>query len=600
MKIMKRYIPVILIIGSLFTWSCSEGFLERYPLDELAPQDFFNSPEELQIYANRFYVLLPAHQGYFNTFYVDANSDNLVPAEFDMRLAGTRTVPSSVSATTVNTRFSIVYGWNWADIRQANYFLEHCNKATGTPEDLKQYIGEVRFFRAFLYFDKVKTFGDVPWISKTTNTTSPELYIPRTSRKVVTDSIIADLDIAISYLKPAAQANAFRINKEVAMLLKARVCLYEGTWEKYHSGTPLGVSGSDGSQFIQKAAEVADQLMQTNAHSIYKGPAGREYWSLFNQLDYTGNPEVMLWKKYDIGLQITHNVARYMAGGIGQIGMSKGLIDSYLCTDGKPISISPLFLGYDSLLMEATNRDPRLQQSVFLPGDDQRINGPGGTLNVKFEKPTLDGMGEFRNTTGFAIYKGVNPDYSQSSNDNVGTQGSIIFRYAEALLIYAEAKAEMGNITQADVDRTINRLRDRVGMIHLDINNISTDPNWDYPTLSPVINEIRRERRVELSCEGSRWDDLARWRAHHLIVGKRLKGAKYTGTNLDGAYKDAQGNPSIVIGVNLYVDANGFIDPYQNVFPNGFGFDPNRDYLSPIPSDEITLNDKLVQNPGWE
>jgi hypothetical protein len=586
---MKKHIIFLLLTGLIFSASCKKDFLERYPLDELSPMDFFKNAEELQLFANRFYPLLPAHAGYFNTFTTDKNSDNLVPAVFDPRLGGTRPIPSSASQG----------GWVWSDIRQANYFLTHCDSAKGAPADINQYIGEVRFFRAFLYFDKVKTFGDVPWINQPLSTTSPELFYPRTSRKIVVDSIIADLDKAISLLYPAASAAESRISKEVAMLLKARVCLYEGTWEKYHAGTPFGVTGSDGSQFLQGAAETAELLMQGNRFRLFKGPANKEYWSLFNPLDYTGNPEIMLWKKFDVGLQIVNNVSRMLSGGGGNIGLSKTLVDSYLCTDGKPKSVSPSFLGYDSVPLEVTNRDPRLAQTLFLRGYDMTSNAPAGVKNQKFEKPALDGAGEFRNTTGYALYKGVNPDFSNQGNNDVGVQGSIIFRYTEALLIFAEAKAELGTITQADIDRSINLIRDRVGMIHLDISNITADPNWEFPNLSPVINEIRRERRIELVCEGSRWDDLARWRAHHLLVGKRLKGVKYLGSNLEGAYKDFLGNQTIIIGVNLFVDADGFVDPYQPVLPNGFGFDPERDYLSPIPSDERTLNDKLGQNPGW-
>lgn len=586
---MKKYISFVLLSGLLFTVSCNKDFLERYPLDELAPGDFFKTPEELQLFANRFYTLLPAHQGYFITFWIDKNSDNLVPATFDPRLGGTRPVPSSASAG----------DWVWSDIRQANYFLAHCDSAKGVKADINQSIGEVSFFRAFLYFEKVKTFGDVPWINKPLNTLSPELFFPRTSRKVVVDSIIADLDKAISFLYPASKASESRISKEVAMLLKARVCLYEGTWEKYHAGSLFGVAGSDGTQFLQQASDAADQVIQGKHYSIFKGPKGQEYWALFNQLDYTGNPEVLLWKKFDVGLQVTNNVSRTLSGGGGNMGLSKSLIDSYLCTDGKPRSVSPEFLGYDSIRMEVTNRDPRLSQTIFLRGYDIITNAPGDVKNQKFDLPALNGSGEFRNTTGYALYKGVNPDFANQGNNDVGTQGSIIFRYAEALLIFAEAKAELGTITQADIDRSINLLRDRVDMIHLDMNNITADPNWDFPNLTPIINEIRRERRIELACEGSRWDDLARWRADHLIIGQRLKGAKYLGSNLEGAYKDFQGNPNLFVGINLFVDENGFVDPYQLALPGGFGFNPNRDYLSPIPSDELTLNSALVQNPGW-
>jgi starch-binding outer membrane protein, SusD/RagB family len=585
---MKKNIFTVVLLWGIFGLSCHKDFLERLPLDAVSPQAYFKTANDLKLYANRFYTLLPRHQpGVSNggTFWIDANSDNMVPEIPDVRLAGTRNIPSTGA------------GWNWNDIRQANYFLENCSTATGSAKEINNYIGEVKFFKAYLYFDKVKTFGDVPWLTKTLSTNSPELYAPRDSRKSVIDSIVANLDYAIANLKDKSSAEAFRINKEIALLFKARVCLYEGTWEKYHKGTPFGVPNADGTDYIQMAAETADQLMQMNSYSLYKGPSGQEYWSLFNQLDYSGNPEVMLWAKYDVSLGITNSVARYLPLAQGDIGLSKQLVDQYLCIDGKPISVSPLFQGYDSLSEEALNRDPRLSQTVFLPGDDERTNSPGGIGNMKFVLPPIDKVGDNRCTTGYALYKGVNPDYNQYFNG--GTQGAIIFRYTEALLIYAEAKAELGTITQGDIDRTINVIRDRVGMIHLDLNNITNDPNWEFPSLSPIINEVRRERQIELAAEGFRWDDMARWKADNLIVGKRLLGAKYIGSNLQGAYRGADGSDKIIIGRNLFVNADGFIDPYQQALPNGFQFNPERDYLSPIPSDELTLNPKLKQNPGW-
>jgi starch-binding outer membrane protein, SusD/RagB family len=584
---MKRYLSTFIFIGLLISWSCSEDFLERYPLDELSPQEYFKTSNDLKLYANRFYTLLPAHGGYGGgTFWTDANSDNLVPGTFDTRLGGTRTIPSSGA------------GWEWSDIRQTNYFLDHCSTAQEDTLQGNVFIAEVKFFKALLYFNKVKTFGDVPWFNTAFSTNSPELYAPRDSRKTVIDSVIACLDYAITHLKDKSKSEPFRINRESAMLLKARICLYEGTWEKYHQNTPFGVTGENGTRFIEIASEVADQLIQKGSFRLYKGAAGQEYWSLFNSLDYTDNPEVMLWKKYDIGLGVFHNISAILSSGAGDIGISKGLIDSYLCTDGKPISVSSGFTGYDSLSGEVVNRDPRLAQSIFLKGYDQTINSPGGGGDAKFSKPAIDLSGQFRATTGYCIYKGVNPQFSQHSSAG-SWMGSIIFRYTEALLIYAEAKAELGTITQGDIDKTVNVIRDRVGMIHMDLGNITPDPMWDFPALSPVINEIRRERRVEMAFEAQRWDDLARWRAHDLITGKRPRGCKYIGSNLEDTYTDYQGNPSIVVGQTLFVDGEGFIDPYQQVLPNGYGFDPGRDYLSPIPSDELTLNPDLTQNPGW-
>lgn len=584
---MKRKIVLPVICGLLLCFSCSEDFLEKYPLDELSPQQYFKSANDLKLYANSFYALLPAHSGYGGgTFWTDQNSDNLAQVVPDMRLAGIRTVPSSNG------------GWEWSKIREANYFLDNCYKNLKDTVYGKTYIAEVKFFKAYLYFDKLKTFGPVPWFSKALSTNSPELFAPRDSRKLVTDSIVACLDFAINNLKPKSLTEPFRVNKETALLLKARVCLYEGTWEKYHQGTDFGVEGEDGAEFLQMAVDAASQLMEMSS-GIYTGPPGEEYWALFNQLDYSANPEVLLWKKYDVDLELSHNLGQYLPNGGGDIGITKSLADDYLCTDGQPISVSPLFMGYDSLLLEAQNRDPRFAQSFFLPGHIQSTNRSANMPDLIFQRPPLDGVGQWRTTTGYGMYKGVNTDYLQQ--ESVSTMGSIIFRYAEVLLIYAEAKAELGSITQEDLDKSVNLLRDRVGMIDMNLSNITTDPDWDFPELSPVINEIRRERRIELAFESTRWDDLARWRAHRLLVNQRPKGIKYVGSNLEGTYFaiDGSGNPSIIIGENLFVDSEGFVDPYQVLLPSGFGFDPERDYLSPIPSDEITLNNNLSQNPNW-
>jgi len=581
---MKKILYISILMACL-TLSCSEDFLNRLPLDELSPADYFKTANDLKLYANRFYPLLPSHSGYGGgTFWTDQNSDNMVPMVEDARLAGTRVVPSSGG------------GWTWDDVRQANYFLDHCYNYPQEADLKKVYIAEVKLFKALLYFDKLKTFGAVPWFTTALYPDSPELYAARDSRDVVTDSIIACLDYAIANLKPKSQTEAFRMNKEAALLFKARICLYEGTWEKYHQNTPFGVAGKDGSKYLQLAASAADQLIKLGTHSLYKGPAGQEYFSLFNQLDYSTNPEVILWKKYDVGLGVYHYCSQYLPFGAGNTGVTKSLMDDYLCTDGKPISVSPLFLGYDSIQREVANRDPRLLQSMLLPGFPMTINAPNSP-NRLFVKPALDGN-QSRATTGYCMNKGANLEYSQQLSAG-GTMASIILRYTEALLIYAEAKAELGTITQTDVDNTINKIRGRVGMVPLNISGITADPDWDFPALSPVINEIRRERRIEMAFEAQRWDDLARWRAHHLFAGKRPKGIKYIGSNLEGTYFDHLGNPTIFIGQNLYVDSKGLVDPYQLKFPLGLGFVPGRDYLSPIPSDEITLNSKLVQNPGW-
>lgn len=197
-------------------------------------------------------------------------------------------------------------------------------------------------------------------------------------------------------------------------------------------------------------------------------------------------------------------------------------------------------------------------------------------------------------TTGYMVRKGSTVDPTQntgSSTDRYGKVDGMVFRYAEALLNFAEAKAELGTITQGDLDRSINLIRQRAGMPDLTVEVGFVDPQWDFPSLSPIINEIRRERRVELAFEGFRHDDLMRWRAAHLFQGIRLKGARF----IKGvSFPEIEDQIS-----EIPVDDQNYIDRYQAVIPSGFSFDENRDYLFPIPTNELTLNENLDQNPGW-
>jgi hypothetical protein len=228
------------------------------------------------------------------------------------------------------------------------------------------------------------------------------------------------------------------------------------------------------------------------------------------------------------------------------------------------------------------NRDPRFYQTIFTPDALWKVDGN----NVKLWNEVYELLG-FNNNYfapgGYVLRKGY--DYNMATHNPSGESAPTYFyRYGEVLLNFAEAKAELGTLAQADVDKSIKLLRDRVGMPNLILSNITADPDWDFPNLSPIINEVRRERRVELACEGFRWNDIARWAAaDELIVGKRLKGLS-----------------AAQLQYNVYeVDENGFLDPLKPSLPNGFGFVTGRDYLDPLPSDELVLNPNLGQNPGW-
>ncbi|QZT36923.1 RagB/SusD family nutrient uptake outer membrane protein [Halosquirtibacter xylanolyticus] len=587
----KSYLILYLFILSVVATSCSKDFLDRQPLDQISTADYWSSSNDLELYANQFYKSFPSHgTGYGRGIFAkDNGSDNFVPTNFNNRLNGTVDIPSKNG------------GWGWGNIRKVNYFLENCDKVTGDDINRKSFIAEVRFFRAYYYYSLVKQFGDVPWYDHVLNTNSEELYKPRDPRNIVVDNIILDLDYAIENLKASKTQTKLRITKEVALLFKSRVCLYEGTWEKYHNGTVFGVKDANPTKYLELAASASKALIDMGSCQVYNdGNPKSSYFSLFNKKDYSSVSEVLLWRKYDVSLTQRHNLQRYLQKGTGGTGMSKDFCDSYLDMNGKPLALSTMTNSYHTLNEMVENRDPRFKQSLFVPGDIKISNRPNGAPNVIYELPPIQLTSDEKCTTGLANKKGLDTDYNQSYAHWLGTTGAIIFRYAEALLNYAEAKAELGSITQDDLDISINKLRDRVGMVHLELGAIVADPNWKFPTLTPIINEVRRERRIEMVATGYRFDDLMRWRAASIFKGKRPKGMLYKGADLEGKYLDDKGKDIIVIGRNLYIDKNGFIDPYQKSLPNGYGFDENRDYLKPFPSDQLTINEKLKQNPGWD
>src|SRR5699024_1166205 len=424
---------------------------------------------------------------------------------------------------------------------------------------------------------------------------SEELYAPRDPRDEIAEHIIENLDKAIDLLKNRSQVGTNRINWEAALAFKSRVCLYEGTWEKYHEGTVFGVEGSNGKKYIQLAAEAAEQLIDKGDLELYTtGNPDEDYWKLFNRSDLTNNSEAILVESIDPELDLGTWALTYFNGDRGKAtGITKSLVQSYLASDGKPIRISERYRGDTTLTQTVKNRDPRLEQTMWVPGQVQIDIQPNPKI---FDYPPLNKGGNDLATTGYMIRKGSTPDPEQnkgSSSDKYGKIDGMVFRYAEVLLNFAEAKAELETISQSDLDKSINVIRERIGMPSLDLNVGYTDPNWKFPELTPIINEIRRERRVELALEGFRYDDLMRWAAaDEVIQGKRWKGARrIKGVSFPELEGKIEGVP---------VDENNYIDRYQNSIKEGFSFDESRDYLYPIPTEELTKNDNLDQNPGWE
>jgi hypothetical protein len=570
---MMKNIFKLFILSAILSFTSCEDFLDRTPLDEVSEATFYSTSSDLEAAVSGFYNDLPGWAALSIGYNVlpDSYSDLGTALEPSNRLSGlSYDVPTSASASV----------WSWDEVREANWYLAHADQASGDETELNQYIGEGYFFRAYYYFDLLQSYGDLPIFPEYFDNADEEyVYASRDPRNEVVEFMLNDLDSAIIKCQSFPDISSTpRISKEVAQLFKARVALYEGTWERYHAGTDFGVDGSDGSAFLQIAADAAEDLMDGGVFSLFS-----DYKTLFNQMSYSGNSEVMLWRDY--------NYIELSIGNVLQIswpnrcGYSKFAIDSYLCSDGEPIAVSELYQGNTDLSIIETNRDPRLAALIMVPGDLEEIKEDG--TEVYWDYP------DFTNTntglTGYESEKYRNVAYDSNYSNYTKDSPKIIFRYAEALLIFAEAKAELGSISQSDLDKSVNLLRDRVGMPHITLGSITTDPDWpNYGyTLSDILYEVRRERSVELMAEGFRADDLYRWRAHSLFDGDQPRGAYL---------EDGIVNTTLDLA-NAEVDSEGFILPFAST--GNYNFE-TKAYLLPIPLDELMLNENLVQNPGWE
>ncbi|MBJ2174209.1 RagB/SusD family nutrient uptake outer membrane protein [Aureibaculum sp. A20] len=572
---MKKIIYILTICSAILMVSCDDDILERTPLDEISEPAFWKSGSDLELYTNSFYNKLPGWSGvgFGSAQMPDTGTDFGLGTGAGSRLNGTQGIPDEANRSL----------WSWDEIRQANYFASNVDKAVGEEANINQFKGEGLFFRAYFYFDLLKKYGAVPIYKEYFNNLDTEaLYRARSPRNEVADFILADLDMAISLLKTKANLSQPRVSKEAAQLLKATIALYEGTWEKYHNGTAFGVTGSDGTAYLEQAADAAKDLIDGGTRSLHSSYSG-----LFNQTNLSANNEIILWKQYDfvgLGNSFGNDAQVFWPN---KYSYALDAIRSYLCIDGLPTAISTLPTTDTELANIETNRDPRLAETLMVPGDVVRVNIDNSI--VSWTAPNI--------SESVGAYEGQKyriPELDATTGNFTRNTAKILMRYGEALLIYAEAKAELGTITQEDLDISINALRERAGFDFIANPTAKltlapvTDPNWpDYGhSISPIIQEIRRERVVELMNEGFRLDDLMRWGAHKLFVGKRPKGAYF-----ETLISDVSGSQD--------VDENGYLDPFAGSMPDGFGFIPERDYLLAIPAEELVLNTNLTQNPGW-
>ena len=580
---MKKYILLFAALGFLAT-SCN---LDRKPLSSLAPETFFSTRGELDAFANNFYTIFPGESVF------EEESDFIIKNSRSDWMRNGRTVPGSGG------------GWTWTTLRNFNTLIEYATNCE--DEDVRnEYIGVARFFRAYFYFEKVKRFGDVPWYDHQLGSADEDLYKARDSRELVMSHVVEDLDFAIEHLP--STPSLYKVTKWTALALKTRACLFEGTFRKYHS---IKLDGHSADWYLEQAAEAGDEFISTSGYSVYTaGGTENSYRDLFASTEAIST-EVILARDYDQGLSIKHNGTYYTLGNYGNPGMTRKMFCSYLMKDGTRFTDQK---GWETMdfVSSTTGRDPRLSQSIRTPGY-KRIG------STKTEAP------DFSHTeTGYMITK-----YMQGADLNVDLYGASfndlpLFRSAEVYLNFAEAKAELGTLTQSDLDRSIKLLRDRVGMPNIDLAaaNASPDPyllaaETGYTNVTGaftgVILEIRRERAVELFDENFRFYDLIRWKQGQAITHP------FTGMYFaaPGSYDlDGDGNLDVCfytdeapsglaasvikykIGDRIYFTEGDH--GYVNVTPSLPGeWNEDRDYYYPIPTDELSLNPNLVQNPGW-
>ncbi|CAM4152999.1 RagB/SusD family nutrient uptake outer membrane protein [Zobellia nedashkovskayae] len=568
----------LLILSAIFSLTACEDYLDKPPLDEISEVTFYQNSNDLRTAVNGFYNDLPGWQGLNVGF-------NILPdSSTDM---GTTEAPSNglsglaYDLPTSGSGFGAGTNWSWDEVREINFLIDRLDQPISIDDTdqalIDQFSGEAYFFRAYYYFLQLTRYGDVPIFPNSFTADDEEfVFAARDPRNEVADFILSDLDTAIGLMLSFSEIpDAPRVSREAAQLFKATVALYEGTWEKYHNNTPLGVAGSDGSRFLEIAADAAQDVMNSGVFSLHN-----DYASLFNQVGLANNTEVLLWKDYDAVSLGLANVLQI--SWPNRCGYTKFAVDSYLAADGLPTALSDVDGSNLDLNTIEIGRDPRLAELIMVPGDVVEIRN-GETLLWEFPDFGDANTGN----TGYESQKYRNVNYDGDVDDFTQNTSRIIMRYAEALLIFAEAKAELGTITQSDLDISINLLRDRAGMPGITLSNIAVDPNWpDYGyNLTPIQYEVRRERSVELMAEGFRTNDLRRWRAHALFDGDQPRGAFYN----DGIVN--------TVSVETPLDSDGFLLPFSN-FGN-YNFDPTRGYLSPIPTDELILNPNLEQTPGW-
>lgn len=563
-----------------------EDMLEKYPLSKMSPESFFSTENELEAFSNTFYTIFPGESIY------SESADNYTTMSLPEELRNGRTIPASGG------------GWTWTELRNYNTLLE--NSVNCKDEAVRaEYNALARFFRAYFYFEKVKRFGDVPWYDRQLGSDDPDLYKPRDSREYVMQKMIEDIDYAIANL-PSGKS-VYRVTKWTALALKSRFCLFEGTFRKYHGYQETMYPEYDWRYYLEQSASAAEEFMNTSGYSIYSADGtDKSYLNLFAS-ENAIQDEIILARDYNKALGVVHNASFYTLGqSYGRPGMTREIVASYLMADGTRFTDQE---GWETMQFEqeCRNRDPRLSQTIRTPGytriDSNEELAPDLSVTVTGYQPVK-----------FVTTKDAD-SWDQSENDLP------LFRAAEVYLNYAEAKAELGILTQDDLENSVKKIRDRVGMPNIDLQAANANPDPYLATLYPrvagtnagVILEIRRERTIELAQEGFRYYDIMRWKEGKIferpILGMYFPGPGEYDLDGNGTYDvclyvsdkpetEAPLSYKLGEGIVLSDGERGYVSPHYNI-PGVWN--EERDYFYPIPTDDRSLTmGALTQNPGWD
>lgn len=656
MKLKHITLQTILMAGATWSLTSCNDFLDMAPLDQVTPQEYFNTTDHLVAYSiSQYNNIFSTHGGYgVGTVNNDQNTDNMVAGGYSSTYfeKGQWRVPNTGG------------GWDFTQIRYCNYFFENvlpkfeAGKIEGNCEQILHYVGEMYFIRAWIYYSKLKSFGDFPIITEVLPDNQSVLTEKsvRQPRNLVARFIINQLDSAAKYMVDDISGNKTRLTKNCALLIKSRVALYEATFEKYHKGTgrvpgdatwPGKRIHTDFStnmdneinffldEAMKAAEQVADDITLTNNTGLTNpknipGIVGwNPYFEMFAEEGMSSYSEVLFWKQYmnGGGVSITHGTPAYIFTG-GNNGMLKSFVDCFVMKDGLPYyAAGDEYKGDKTIMDVKENRDLRLQMFVLGEKDLLPSSSTEEPALKEFKQPNIISLeAQTSDNTGYRIRKCLTYNNKQIiSGQSQSTTGCIIFRGVEAYLNYLEAYYLRNNKVDGKAKSYWDAVRNRAGItgnFQTTIDNTDMNKETDLAAhpgsyeVDATLYNIRRERRCEFIGEGMRWDDLVRWRAWDGVLTNKFIPEGYN--FWEEAYKTYELPEDVTLKddpddatSNISSRAFKYIRPFSKVRINNQVYDgyswAKANYLSPVAINEMRLaspdnstdNSVIYQNPYW-